>query len=78
MQLLQLKDVNIQVDYHEQKIISKLFDSVMMLVHVNVFDVFYYPKNKIRYENENDFSRKTSRILKDKLNSIPLYSLADV
>jgi hypothetical protein len=43
MQLLQLKDVNIPVDYFEEKIILKLFDNVMMLMHVNVFDELDYP-----------------------------------
>jgi hypothetical protein len=42
-QLLQLKDVNIQVDYREVKIILKLFHNVMKLKNVNVFDEFYFP-----------------------------------
>lgn len=43
-QLLQLKVVNIQVDYHEVRIILKLSDNVMMLMHVNVFDVLHCSK----------------------------------
>jgi len=49
-QLLQLKDVNIQVDYHKVKIILKLFHNVMKLKNVNVFDEFYYLLYEKHYE----------------------------